>query len=138
MDGVRTDEKEVFMENRENKLNALSKVFYVVGLLCIPASFVAPWAIMHSIKIEPPPFPVPAILTGLAVLTLVASLAMSACVLLAARFITQRQRRIFCIVVSGFLCLSVPIGTGIGIWALILLNDPAIKEMFASASPLRR
>ncbi len=126
------------MQNPEKNLSVLSRVFYIVGLLCIPASFVAPWAIMHSMKVEPPPFPVPAILTGVAVLTLLASLAMSVCMLVAARSIAERRRRIFCIVVSGFLCLSVPIGTGIGIWALILLNDPAIREMFAASSPLRR
>lgn len=126
------------MHNPEKKLRVLSKVFYIVGLLCIPASFVAPWAIMHSIKIESPPFPVPAILTVVAILTLLASLAMSLCVLVAARSIADHRRRVFCIVISGFLCLSVPIGTGIGIWALILLNDPAIREMFAASSPLRR
>ncbi len=126
------------MQNLEKKLRVLSKVFYIVGLLGIPASFVTPWAIMHRIKIESPPFPVPAILTAFAVLALLASLAMSVCVLVAARSIAEHRRRVFCIVMSGFLCLSVPIGTGIGVWALILLNDPAIREMFAASSPPRR
>lgn len=122
------------MRNLERDLRVLSRVFYVLGLLCIPASFVAPWAIMHSVKVESPPFPVPIILTGIAILTLATSLAMSICVLLAARSIVQRRRRVFCIVVSSCLCLSVPIGTGIGIWALVLLNDPAVKELFVSTS----
>ena len=95
------------MQSPEKKLRALSKVFCIVGLLCIPASFIAPWALMHSIKIEPLPFPVPAILTAVAILTLLASLAMSVCVLVAARSITEHRRRVFCIVISGFLCLSV-------------------------------
>jgi hypothetical protein len=126
------------MQNAEKKLKVLSRVFYIVGLLCIPVSFVAPWAIMHRIKIDPPPFPIPAILTVVAILTLLASLAMSICVLVAARSIAEHRRRVFCIGISGLLCLSVPVGTGIGIWAIILLNDPAIREMFAASSPLRR
>lgn len=122
------------MQDISKKLKILSKMYYVLGWLCVPASFIAPVVIILSIRSDQPPFPVPVILTAIAVLTLLASLAMAGCMLFAARAIKNRKHRMFSMVVAAILCFSVPIGTIIGIFALLVLNDPQVKELFASCS----
>ena len=118
------------MQDIDKKLRALSKMYSILGWLCVPASFIAPSIIVWDIRTEPPPFPVPAILIAIAVLTLAASLAMSACILIAGRAVADHRRRTFALAVSAILCFSVPIGTAIGIFALVVLNDPHAKRQF--------
>jgi len=118
------------MQDIDKKLRTLSIIYAILGWLCVPASFIAPAIIVWDIRTEPPPFPVPAILTAIAVLTLAASLAMSACLLLAGRAVADRRRRTFVLVVSAILCFSVPIGTAIGIFAMVVLNDPQVRQQF--------
>jgi hypothetical protein len=120
------------MKQQDGNLRALSRTLLVLGLLCIPASFIAPLIFMFGYRNDPmpPPPTLQVFLTGLGIVSLLASLTMTACIIVASRSIIRRRRRTFCIVVSGLLCLSIPIGTAIGVWALILLNDPNIKKEF--------
>lgn len=118
------------MKKVDQKLNFLSKVYYVFGALYILPAFIAPVVIYYDLRIQPPPFPVPIVLTGIAVLTVLASLAMFLCLLLAGRSIVRRERYQFVFIVSVVLCLSVPIGTAIGVFAFMVLNDPKTKQQF--------
>jgi hypothetical protein len=46
------------------------------------------------------------------------------------RCIARRRRRVLCLVFSAFDLMYVPLGTAIGIYALVLLTRPAIKPLF--------
>ena len=69
---------------------------------------------------------------GVAVLLL--GLAFAFLTFFAARSLLERRRRIFCLVVAALLCLSVPFGTVLGICAIIVLNRPSVKDLFAGQS----
>lgn len=53
-----------------------------------------------------------------------------------AGFCLKRQRRwMFCMVVASLNCLSIPIGTTLGVFSIIVLVRPRVKAMFASSAP---
>lgn len=52
------------------------------------------------------------------------------CHLLAASGLRNRTRYIMVLVMSGMACLSVPLGTGLGIWTIIVLQRPSVKALF--------
>lgn len=49
---------------------------------------------------------------------------------LSASFISNRKNRVFCIAVSAFHCLGFPFGTALGIFGLIMLLKPSVKDLF--------
>jgi hypothetical protein len=46
------------------------------------------------------------------------------------RCLARREGHTFCLVVSGFDCLSVPFGTLLGVASLIVLERPTVKALF--------
>jgi hypothetical protein len=55
---------------------------------------------------------------------------MSACIIVAGRKLTRRESHTFCTVVAALMCLSVPLGTALGVFTLIVLMRPSVKELF--------
>jgi hypothetical protein len=64
------------------------------------------------------------ILCGLTVATLTA---------LAGRFLRQRRRYTFCLVIAAIECLFIPLGTVLGVFTLIVLARTGVKDIFARA-----
>ncbi|MGC1378787.1 MAG: hypothetical protein WA821_21325 [Anaerolineales bacterium] len=54
----------------------------------------------------------------------------AACIALAGRFLSQRKHRMFCLVMAGIECTSVPFGTILGVFTIIVLSRPSVKELF--------
>jgi len=52
---------------------------------------------------------------------------------LVARYLKQRQHRTFCMVVAGFNCLWVPVGTALGVCTFLVLQRPTVKTLFGEA-----
>ncbi len=50
--------------------------------------------------------------------------------LLAAAGLKKRTRYMLIFVMSCFACLSVPLGTGLGIWTILVLQRPGVKALF--------
>jgi hypothetical protein len=48
----------------------------------------------------------------------------------AGRWLAERRRRIFCMVMAGLWCLSIPFGTAIGICAILVLQRPSVQALF--------
>lgn len=57
---------------------------------------------------------------------------MSACIIFAGRKLTRHESHTFCTVVAALMCLSVPLGTALGVFTLIVLMRPSVKELFAA------
>jgi hypothetical protein len=55
------------------------------------------------------------------------------CHLLAAAGLRKRTRYTLALVMSGMACLSVPLGTGLGIWTILVLQRPSVKALFGRA-----
>lgn len=46
------------------------------------------------------------------------------------RFLSQRKHYVFCLVIAGLCCLSVPFGTILGVFTIIVIQRPEVKAMF--------
>jgi hypothetical protein len=55
-------------------------------------------------------------------------------VLIAGRFIARRKHYQFCFVIACVECIFMPFGTVLGVFTILVLNRPSVKELFA-ASP---
>ncbi|HTL52604.1 MAG TPA: hypothetical protein VL860_08535, partial [Planctomycetota bacterium] len=51
-----------------------------------------------------------------------------------ARSLAARKRHMFCLVIAGISCLSIPIGTILGIFTIIVLLRPTVKKAFGVAA----
>jgi len=49
---------------------------------------------------------------------------------LSARFIKARRHRAFSLVVSGFNCLHMPLGTVLGVFTFIVLGRESVREIY--------
>ncbi|MFH1692158.1 MAG: hypothetical protein ABIC68_06310 [Candidatus Omnitrophota bacterium] len=56
------------------------------------------------------------------------------CMIIAGRSLARRKRYIFCMVMAGLSCLFIPFGTLVGVFAIIVLSRPTVKEMFEQKS----
>jgi hypothetical protein len=55
-------------------------------------------------------------------------------VLIAGRFIARRKHYTLCFVMACVDCLSVPFGTVLGVFTILVLNRQSVKELFASGA----
>lgn len=53
----------------------------------------------------------------------------------AGRCLAQRKRHTFCFVMACISCLSVPLGTALGVFTIIVLQRPSVKAMFGQPTP---
>jgi hypothetical protein len=60
--------------------------------------------------------------------------AMGLCVLYAGYALSQRRRYLFCFVMAALCCINVPLGTALGVFTIIVLARPSVKEAFESNS----
>jgi hypothetical protein len=52
------------------------------------------------------------------------------CTLLAGRYLSTKQAWMFCIIVAALNCLHMPLGTTLGIFTIIVLIRPEVKQLF--------
>ncbi len=79
-----------------------------------------------------------ALFLGLGIATFLFGMAATFLTYFAGRSLSERRRRIFCMVLAGVLCLSLPFGTVLGVCTIMVLNRPSVKELFdrTGAPPL--
>jgi hypothetical protein len=51
------------------------------------------------------------------------------------RSLTQRKNYVFCIVMAAINCLSIPFGTALGVFTIIVLQRPSVKQLFGPPTP---
>ena len=79
---------------------------------------------------SPPPAAIGWFLAGLGVFIVLMSAGFSVLDFLVGRFIARRTHRTFCLVVAGITCLSIPIGTILGVFTMVVLMRPSVRAMF--------
>lgn len=124
-------------------LGMLSIFHYVVGGLkalvaCIPCiHFGIGWVMIFVSLFSGDDEALPVTLVG-AVFVVVASLlilvgwAVALCIIYAGRCLAERRHYTFCLVIAGIECIFVPFGTILGVFTIIALTRPSVKEMFSS------
>lgn len=78
-------------------------------------------------------------LLGFSGLIILAGWATAAALVVAGRFLAQRRRWTFCLVVAALSCLFAPLGTVLGVFTIIVLMRESVKAQFAAhdAAPAR-
>lgn len=51
-------------------------------------------------------------------------------VLAAGRFLAKRTHYLFCLVMAGIECIFVPFGTVLGVFTIVVLMRPTVKQLF--------
>lgn len=64
--------------------------------------------------------------TGLMVL----GWAFAFCVILAGRYLARQVHYLFCMVIGAIECIFMPFGTVLGVFTIVVLARPSVKEMF--------
>jgi len=57
---------------------------------------------------------------------------MSVLTILAGRNLARRKGYTFCFVMACISCLSVPLGTALGVFTIVVLMRPSVKQMFGA------
>jgi len=70
---------------------------------------------------------------GAGAVTILVGWACAVAVFLAGRFLSQRRHWTFVFVVACLLCLSVPLGTALGVCTILVLQRPTVKGLFGEA-----
>ena len=52
--------------------------------------------------------------------------------------LSMRKNYVFCFVIACLTCLKMPLGTILGVFTILVLNRPTVKEMFNQAPVDRR
>ena len=71
----------------------------------------------------------------MAVGAIAVGMSFAVCLILAGRFLTQRVHYTFCFIIAALACAFVPFGTILGVFTIIVLVRPGVKEMFARPGP---
>lgn len=57
-------------------------------------------------------------------------LAFSVCLALAGRYLSQRRRYVFCLVMAALACMFVPFGTVLGVLTIITIQKKSVRQLF--------
>jgi hypothetical protein len=129
------------MNQDQENLELLSIFHYIIGGMAALFSFfpiiylilgtlfiVAPWRIQGSGN--PPPTFLGWIFIVLGGSIMIVGFAFAVCVILAGRYINKRRHYIFCLVIASLNCLFMPFGTILGVFTIVILMRPSVKELF--------
>ena len=133
------------MNQDEEHLRLLSIFHYVVGAItgligCLPFIHVGIGvAIVTGALDGPDKEQAPAIFGWLFVvaggMAILMMWSMATVLVMAGRRLSQRRSHTFCIVVAALACTMFPFGTVLGIFTLIVLIRPSVKQLFGVALP---
>ena len=65
-----------------------------------------------------------------AAVIILCGLTMAICVAIAGRRLGHNRSYMYCLVVAGIECMFMPIGTVLGVFTIIVLMRPTVKELF--------
>lgn len=127
-------------------LNLLALFHYIGGGLtllfaCIPFIHVTLGVLMLSGKLNGPqgqPGPPPAfgwffVIIGLTIIAL--GWTMGILIIYSGRCLKARRHWLFSVVMAGLMCLSVPLGTILGVFTLIVLLREPVKRLYGVEAP---
>ena len=60
-------------------------------------------------------------------------LALALCIAIAGRQLAHNRRYIYCLAIAGIECIFIPFGTVLGVFTIIVLMRPTVKELFGVA-----
>lgn len=127
----------------EEHLRLLSAFHFVLGALkafwaCIPLIYVAIGGIVFiagTAEGEGPPQFIGLLFILFGSIFVLIGWAIAACLIIAGCCLAKRKCYTFCFVMACISCISMPFGTILGVFTIIVLLRPEVKEMFAKPAP---
>ncbi|MHC4489391.1 MAG: hypothetical protein ACYSW7_09510, partial [Planctomycetota bacterium] len=68
----------------------------------------------------------------MAMLFITAGWTLAICIVIAGRCLSKRKRYMFCLVIAAITCTFMPFGTVLGVFTIIVLMRPSVKELFTA------
>jgi hypothetical protein len=112
-------------------LAAIFSCFFIIHLVIGIIAIVSPQS-MAGTHSEPPPAFFGWLFAAIGGGMLLLGWTFAVCLIVAGRFLSQRKKHLFCLVMAGVSCLFVPLGTALGVFSIIVLTRPSVKELFTS------
>lgn len=113
----------------------VSALVSLIGLVYIVMGVVF-GAVLSNLPVKPgqeaPPAAVGLVFAIVGALVFAVLVAIALLKARAARCLTRRRCRVFCMVIGGLSCLSMPWGTVLGVCTLIVLGRPSVIALFES------
>lgn len=72
------------------------------------------------------------IFTGIAGVMIAAMWSFAIVLLCVGRFLQEHRRYMFCLVVAGLECMLMPFGTVLGVFTIIVLMRPSVRQQFGA------
>ncbi len=124
------------MKEDEQYLKLLSVFHYVVGGLaacfaCIPIIHLSIGIAMLVGAIDDAPELLGVFLVVIAMFAMLIGWTLAVCIIIAGRCLAKRRRYMFCLVIAAISCIFMPFGTVLGVFTIIVLMRPSVKELFA-------
>ena len=130
------------MIKEEEHLNLLAIFYYIKGGLNLAVGVVMiimPCVGLVMIFSDPPQANNPDVLRMIGwiylvsgIFTVVLCIALGSALILAGSRLRARTHHQFCFVMAVICCLNVPLGLILGIFTILTLNKPQVKELFKS------
>ena len=127
-------------DRQDNHLNLLSVFHYVVGALvmlsgCLPGLYLGMGVVLLAASFDKSSKDAPPALMGVIFILLfgvfmIIILAMGVLVLIVGRKLAQRRGYMFCFVIAAIECLWVPWGTVLGVFTIVVLAGPSVRQKF--------
>jgi hypothetical protein len=83
-------------------------------------------------SLEGAPQAIGGLLFGIGLFTLLLSSVLITLEIMAANRLRRQRGRTFCMVIAGLTCLSIPLGTILGIFTFVVLARPSVAALFAA------
>jgi hypothetical protein len=130
------EKESIRMNQDEQHLTLLSVFHYVVGGLaglfaCFPLIHLTIGIAMLTGAIDGAPVFVGMLFAMFAILVILAGWTLAICLIIAGRNLARHRHYTFCLVIAAISCTFMPFGTVLGIFTIIVLMRPSVKELFA-------
>ncbi len=123
------------MEQDEQYLRLLSIFHYVVGGLaaCFACIFLMHFCIgiaMLTGAIDDAPAFIGLFFLVFSLAAITFGWTFAICLIVAGKNLARRKRYMFCLVMAAISCMFMPFGTVLGVFTIIVLVRPTVKELF--------
>jgi hypothetical protein len=85
---------------------------------------------MTSSSGEPPPAVIGVMFAAIGILVIVLIASIGVMNVIAASSMKRYSRHTFCLIVAGLNCINAPLGTALGVFTILVLQRPSVKELF--------
>jgi len=130
-------EKSFTMDQDAQYLKLLAVFHYIVGGLAALCSciffihFGIGVAILTGAIDDAPAF-VGLMFVGMATIAITLGWTLAICLIIAGCNLAKRRHYMFCLVMAAIACIFMPFGTVLGVFTIIVLTRPSVKELFES------